>query len=56
MSNLCDFLDESLNLPDVSQLKNELITKILGKSEALMRLRDGENIFQIEGFSFYKNT
>ena len=56
MSNLCDFLEESNNIPDVGQLKAELITKILGKSEVLMRMRDGENIFQIEGFGYYRNT
>ena len=56
MSNLCDFLEESPNLPEVGQLKAELISKILGKSEALMRLRDGDNIFQIEGFTTYRNT
>lgn len=42
MSNLWDFLDESSrsqNLPDFGQIKNELITKILGKSDVLMKLR-----------------
>ena len=32
MSNLCDFLDSSVSLPEVSLLKAELISKILGKS------------------------
>ena len=56
MSNLCDFLDDSPNLPETPQLKAELINKILGKSEVLMRLREGDNIFQIDGFGYYKNT
>ena len=56
MSNLCDFLDESPNLADIAQLRSELVSKIKGKCEALMRLRDGENVLQVEGFSLYRNT
>jgi hypothetical protein len=59
MSNLWDFLDESPkvpNIPELGQLKNELIAKIMGKSDVLMRLRDGDNILQIEGYNQYRNT
>jgi len=50
MSNLWDFLEESPKIPNMAemgQLRNELVTKILGKSDVLMRLRDGNNLLQI---------
>jgi len=43
-------------MAEMGQLRNELVTKILGQSDVLMRLRDGNNLFQIEGFNLYRNT
>ena len=34
-------------MAEMGQLRNELVTKILGKSDVLMRLRDGNNLLQI---------
>lgn len=56
MSNLCDLLEENSQIPEVYLLKAELVNKILGKCEGLKKLREGDNVFQIEGFSLYKNT
>jgi translation initiation factor IF-1 len=40
----------------MGQLKNEIVAKIRGKSDVLMRLRDGDNVLQIEGYNQYRNT
>lgn len=56
MSNLCDFLEENSTIAEVYLLKAELVHKILGKCEALKRLREGENVLQIDGFNIYQTT
>lgn len=47
MANLCDLLEDNNYIPEVHLLKGELVNKILGKSDVLMRLRDGENLMQV---------
>lgn len=47
MANLYDLLEDNNFIPEVHLLKGELINKILGKSEVLMRLRDGDNLMQV---------
>jgi hypothetical protein len=56
MANLHDLLEENIKVPDIAQLKVELVNKILGKAEVLMRLREGDNVLQVDGFNFYRST
>lgn len=55
MSNLFDLLDE-FSIPEGYILKSELANKILGKYEMLLRIADGENILNLEGYNEYRNT